>query len=194
MHGFLRLLGAGMTTALLVGSLGFCAQPDETSVIAASLEQGVLIVRHRSPVTDANGRSEQPTMQNDAVPPLQDASRSAESTDDPAPVIRREPTEAGEENRLDAAGPNSRAQQAVPFLVDAVLSNPPAWISLRTSLSDTTNRAWSLHANPSWSYHPHALSYHPKRYQGFGPRRSWKYQPVHRQKYRPKRDWTYHPR
>ncbi len=194
MQGSRTFLRTGIATMLLLPSVGFSGQPDETSIVAATIQQGVLVVRHQVPVVDADGPSAKEAVRDDAVPPSQDASRNVDSTENSVLVIRRKQTETREEKRDDATTSSDRTPQAAAFPVDAVPAAPPAWTSLRMSLYDRTNRAWSLHTNPSWSYHPHTLSYHPTDYQGFRPRRSWAYHPVHRQKYRPKRDWTYHPR
>jgi len=52
---------------------------------------------------------------------------------------------------------------------------PIAWQSVRTSRQTRTARSWSIHDNPAWSYHPHALRYQPKLRTPHQPRRDWTY-------------------
>ncbi len=86
----------------------------------------------------------------------------------------------------DVATPPQMSESEVRFV--------PAPFSIRTQHQDPTRRAWSVHDNAAWSYHPPSFKYTPKRYQGYNTRRDWKSSKQDRVGYAAKRNWSYHRR
>ena len=186
---------AAVTMAL--GALHTHAVADEQGdpAFRLTIENSVLVVRYDQ---SARATSEQKSSQQRPKPSTaqQEANQPAKTMEKSVTVVRYgiEAAFRGGDTETEVTTTTTAPISATGAGTTALPPRRMGWTSARTLLHGRLSRAWSHHANPSWSYHPHSLAYRPKRFRGYQPRRDWNYHTPRRTGYRAKRDWTYHPR
>ncbi len=169
--------------------------PATLPVFLFLLAGGVLLAQQQSDV-DATRTSAKAGSIDDNVHHGKPATRVVESIEHSVKVVRREPNVVQAEDNEDAEelvdGQETEQTAEAPLVL-----TPPVqaeWYSYRSAVEDRSARAWSVHHNRAWSYHPPSFAYQPTRYRAYKPKRDWTYHPTRFRAYVPKRDWSYRRR